>query len=81
MCMSVCLSTLLKINISETSKPIATKFYLKHHWDGGKASLGFEQDRIGTLVSTLAPSFLIGSSSYLQVTRISIISRTGSNFD
>ena len=32
------------------------------------------------LVSTLAPSFLIGSSSYLQVTRTSIISRTSSNF-
>ena len=32
------------------------------------------------LVSTLAPSFLIGSSSYLQVTRTSIMSRTSSNF-
>ena len=38
-------------NISETSGPIATKFYLKYHWGGGKAALGFEQDRIGTLVS------------------------------
>ena len=33
------------------------------------------------LVSTLAASFLIGSSSYLQVTRTSIISQTSSNFD
>ena len=32
------------------------------------------------LVSTLAPSFLIGSSSFLQVTRTSIISQTSSNF-
>ena len=32
------------------------------------------------LVSTLVPSFLIGSSLYLQVTRTSIISRTSSNF-
>ena len=32
------------------------------------------------LVSTLGPSFLIGSSSYLQVTRTSIISQTSSNF-
>ena len=32
------------------------------------------------LVSTLAPSFLIGSSSYLQVTRTTIKSRTSSNF-
>ena len=31
------------------------------------------------LGSTLAPSFLIGSSSYLQVTRISKISRTNLN--
>ena len=31
-------------------------------------------------MSTLAPSFLIGSSSYLQVTRTSIISRTSSKF-
>ena len=32
------------------------------------------------LVSTLAPSFLIGSSSYLQVGRTSIISRRSLNF-
>ena len=32
------------------------------------------------VVSTLAPSFLIGSSSYLQVTRISITSQTNSKF-
>ena len=30
-------------------------------------------------MKTLAPSFLIGSSSYLQVTRTTIISRTSSN--
>ena len=27
------------------------KFYLKHHWGGGKASLGFDLDFIRTLVS------------------------------
>ena len=27
------------------------KFVLKHHWDGGKAALGFWQDRIRILVS------------------------------
>ena len=32
------------------------------------------------VVSTLAASFLIGSSSYLQVTRTSITSRTSSKF-
>ena len=32
-------------------------------------------------MNTLAPSFLIGSSSYLQVMRTTIISRTVSNLD
>ena len=32
------------------------------------------------VVNTLAPLFLIGSSSYLQVTRIFITSRTSSKF-
>ena len=32
------------------------------------------------VVSTLAPSFLIRSSSYLQVTRTSLTSRTSSKF-
>ena len=32
-------------------------------------------------MNTLAPSFLIGSSSYLQVTRTSITSRTSAKFD
>ena len=32
------------------------------------------------VVSTLAPSFLIGSSTYLQVTKTSITSRTSSKF-
>ena len=50
------LSTLLNINISETSGPIATKFYLKHHWGGGKAALCFGPDRIGTLVSMATDS-------------------------
>ena len=49
-------STLLNINISETSGPIATKFYLKHHWGGGKAALSFRPDRIGTLVSLATDS-------------------------
>ena len=37
------------MNISEASVPIAIKFYLKHHWGGGKASLGFGPDHIRTL--------------------------------
>ena len=47
----VCVSTLSNINISESSGPIAIKFYLKHHWVGGKAVFGFGPDRIRTLVS------------------------------
>ena len=44
------------MNISETSGPIANKFYLKHHWVGGKAALGFGADQIGTLVSMATDS-------------------------
>ena len=43
--------TLSNMNISATKMLIATKFYLKHHWGGGKAALGFGPDRIGTLLS------------------------------
>ena len=83
---SVCAS----VYISETSGPVAIKLYLNHHWCGGKAAIGFGPDRSGTLVSlatdsfhrviTLAPSFLIGSSSYWQVTWATLISRMSSNF-
>ena len=52
----VCTSTFSNMNISETSRPIAIKFYLKHHWGGGKASVGFDPDRIRTLVSMATDS-------------------------
>ena len=45
------------MNISATSRLIAIKFYLKHHWGGGKAALGFGPDWIGTLVSMAMDSF------------------------
>ena len=32
------------------------KFYKKHHWDGGKAALGFGPDQIKTLVSMATDS-------------------------
>ena len=51
MCASVHLFTLSNMNISATSRLIAIKFYLKHHWGGGKAALGFGQYRIKTGVS------------------------------
>ena len=54
-CLFVCpcvgVLTLLNINISETSRWIAIKLYLKHHWARGKATLGFGADRFGNLVS------------------------------
>ena len=71
------------MNISATSWPIRMKFYLKHYWGGGKASVGFDPDWIRTLVSMIAPielynrkndvitfslMLLIGYFSYLQVT-------------
>ena len=67
------------MNISATSRPIAIKFLLKHHWGRRKAALSFWLDGIRTLVSmatdsdhmviigkiTLALSFLIESSLFL----------------
>ena len=50
-CLCVCVFTFSNMNISETSGPIATNFYLMHHLVGGKAGLGFGPDRIRTLVS------------------------------
>ena len=48
--------TLSNMNISATSWLIGMKFYLKHHWGGGKAALGFGPDQIGTLVSMATDS-------------------------
>ena len=50
-CVCVCPLTISNMNISKTRGPIATKFYLKHHWGGGKPALGFGPGRIRTLVS------------------------------
>ena len=50
------LFTLSNMNISLTNRPIATKFYLKHHWGGGKAALGFGPDQIRSLVSMATES-------------------------
>ena len=47
---------LSNLNISATSGPIVIRFYLKHHLDGGKATLCFRPDRIGTLVSMATDS-------------------------
>ena len=57
-CVRACVRalTLSNMNISTTSRPIGMKFYLKHHWGGGKASVGFDPDRIRTLVSMATDS-------------------------
>ena len=52
----VCVFTLSNMNISETNGSIPTKFYLKHHWVGVKAALGFGPDRIRILVSMATES-------------------------
>ena len=44
----VCQYTFSNLNISATSWPIVTKFYLYHHWGGGKAALGFGPGQIGS---------------------------------
>ena len=53
---SVRLQTFSHSNISTTSGPIVTKFYLKHHWGGGLIALGFGPGRIGTMVSMATDS-------------------------
>ena len=55
-CASVRSETFSNFNISANSGPIVTKFYLKHHWVGGKDALGFGLDRIRTLVSMATDS-------------------------
>ena len=81
--------TLSNMNISAASEPITIKFYRKHHLGRGKAALGFGPDRISTLVSMATDSshrvlmgenLVIGSSSFLQVTRTIINSRHTLNF-
>ena len=44
------------------------------------SALGRLKKSMYNVVNTLAPSFLIGSSLFLQVRRTTILSRTSSNF-
>ena len=79
-----------RINISATSGLIIMKFYQKHHWDGGKAALGFGPDLIKTLVSMATDSshrvimektvFFIQSFLNLQVTMTCIGAQRSSKF-
>ena len=53
---SVRVLTLSNMNISATSRRIGMKFNLKRLWGGRKASVGFDPDRIRTLVSMATDS-------------------------
>ena len=55
-CVCVRPLTLSNINISATSWLMGMKFYLKHHWGRREASVGFDPDRIRTLVSMATDS-------------------------
>ena len=75
----------LNTGISEGSKQILIKFYVQHHWGGGKSAYAFGTDQIKTGfhgnrkcpltynrendVSMLTLSVLICSLSNLNVTR------------
>ena len=48
-CVRPCVHT-FKHEYLRDSRLITIKFYLKHHWGGGKAALGFGADQIRTLV-------------------------------
>ena len=74
---SVRLFPLSNMIISTTYSNQILSELVKHHWGWGKAALCFGPDQIGTLVSMATDSshrVMIGSSSYLQITRTTIIS-------
>ena len=53
--------------ISKTSRPIAIKLYQKHHCGGGLPVLGFEANKIRTLVSMATDSshrLIMGKSQH-----------------
>ena len=69
-------STLSNMNISETSRPIIIKFYLKHYWGGGKAAFGFGADQIRTLVSMATDSshrVIMGEKCVITFSRLFLI--------
>ena len=79
---SVCPFTLSNTNISETGWPIIIKYYLKHHWmgEGCIRFWAISDQNSGFHGNRLLHSFLIGSSSFLQVTRTDIRSQMSSKF-
>ena len=64
------------MNISEASWSIAIKFYLKHHWGGGKDAWGFGADQFRTLVSIATDSshrVLMGKNGVIKFSRMFLI--------
>ena len=59
MCASV--RPFAEMNISEASGPIATEFYLKHHWVGEKDALGLGE-RGCSVVERRIPEREVGGS-------------------
>ena len=56
--------------------PIAIKFYLKHHWVGGKAAWSFGADQVSTLVSMATYSshrVIMGENGVITFSRIFLI--------
>ena len=91
--MSVCLSVnIFKLEYLRNRLANRNKILSEPSLGWGKGYLGFGPDRIGTLMSMATDSshrvimgktlsaLLIGSSSYLQVTRTSITSQTSLKF-
>ena len=71
-----CRSPFSNMNISEASRPIAIKFYLKHHWGGGKAAWGFGADQFRTLVSMSTDSshrVIMGKNGIITFSRLFMI--------
>ena len=68
--------TLSNMNISAFSRPIGMKFHLKHLWGVGKASVGFDPDRIRTLVSMATDSshrVIMGKNGVITFSRMFVI--------
>ena len=64
------------MNISEASRPIAIKFYLKHHWGGGKAAWGFGADQLRALVSMATDSshrVIMGKNGVIMFSQMFLI--------
>ena len=68
--------TLSNMNISETDRLMAIKFYMKHHWGGRKAALGFGADQIRNLDSMATDSthrVIMGEKGVITFSRLFLI--------